>query len=323
MIAFPKDAAEAASLLSLPVEGVSPVARAGGTDLQHRRRLGLPASETARPLVDLRDVTGLNGITVGVDGLSIGALARISEIAAHPDVRAGWSGFAAAAGDLATPQIRAVATLGGNLLQRVRCWYFRSPEFTCLKKGGMSCYAREGDHLWHSCFDLGACVAPHPSTIGLALLAYDGWVEVQGEGRRSAADLYGNGTDARHDHQLADGELLIGAGLPPAIAGERSAYFRLASRAAAEWPLVEVVVRLQLDGASIRAAAVAMGGVAPIPLRLPEVEAALVGKTADEATFAAAAALAVHGANPLPGTRYKLDLIPGAVHEALSRAIAA
>lgn len=322
MIAIPKDAAGAAQLLAGPVSGAHPVVRAGGTDLQVRRRLGLPASERDRPVVDLRDVAGLDAIAMQPDGLRIGAMARVADIATHPDVVAGYGGFAAAAADLANPQIRAVATLGGNLLQRVRCWYFRSPEFNCLKKGGMSCFAREGEHLLHSCFDLGACVAPHPSTLGLALVAYDGWVEVEGKGRRSAATLYGNGADPRREHQLDDSELLVAAGLPPAVPGEKSAYFRVASRAAAEWPLVDVVARVQLDGGNVRSAAIALGGVANIPLRSPALERALVGRPATDATWAELAPLSIEGANPLPGTRYKLDLIPAAVREALSRAVA-
>ncbi len=137
------------------------VIRAGSTDLMERRRLGLADG----PLVDLRDLPGLDQIDWDAGGAKVGARVTIAAFAADPKIQAAYPGLAAAAGGLATPQIRAVATMGGSLLQRSRCWYYRNPEQQCLKKGGDRCLARAGDHLYHSCFDLGPCVAVHPSTI--------------------------------------------------------------------------------------------------------------------------------------------------------------
>jgi xanthine dehydrogenase YagS FAD-binding subunit len=293
--------------------------RAGGTDLVERRNLGIATGD----IVDLRDVGGLETIEAGEGGaLRIGARTRIVDIASSPEVAKGYPGLAAAAGGLATPQIRAVGTLGGNLLQRTRCWYFRSPEAKCLKKGGKKCYAREGDHLFHACFDLGPCASVHPSTLGMALMAYDAQVEVAGGKVRTIAELYGDGSDARRDHQLEDGALLTAVVLPAAAKGERAAYFRAISRSRSEWPLVEVLARLVVEGETIKQAAVAIGGVAPVPLRLHDVDAALVGKPASAATFRAAAEMARKGASPLPMTGYKVELVEGTVLEALERAVA-
>jgi xanthine dehydrogenase YagS FAD-binding subunit len=292
------------------------IVRAGGTDLTERRRLGLAPGD----LVDLRDVAGLDTITETAAGLKIGAMARLHTVATHPRVTGGYPAFAAAAGGLATPQIRAVATLGGSLLQRSRCWYYRNPEIQCLKKGGSSCFAKKGDHLYHACFDLGPCVAVHPSTLAMALLAYDAQVSVRAAPDRSVADLLGDGSDPRREHTLKRGAVLTAVQLPARQAGERAAYFRAISRAFSEWPLVECAVRLVVEGGRVKMARVAVGGVAPVPLRLSQVEAALEGGAADSDAYAAAAELAREGTSPLPMTGYKVDLLVGTVLETLERA---
>lgn len=292
--------------------------RAGATDLQERRRLGLAGGA----LVDLRDVTEARDIAAAGDGLRIGALATIAALADHAQVRAAYPALALAAGGLATPQIRAVATVAGNLLQRSRCWYFRAPESTCLKKGGAMCQARAGDHLYHACFDLGPCVAVHPSTLAMALLTYDAKVGIVGGAPRSIGELLGDGSDPRRENRLAPGEVIESVLLPAPAAGERGAYVRAIARARAEWPLVEVGARLGVHDGKIAWAAVAAGGVAPVPLRLGAVEAALVGRAAAIEGLADAAAAATDGAKPLPMTGYKLELLQGAVLEAIERALA-
>jgi xanthine dehydrogenase YagS FAD-binding subunit len=290
--------------------------RAGGTDLQERRYLGIASGD----LRDLRDLEGASTIEWVDGGLTLGARVRIADIASDRRVVAGYPGLAAAAGGLATPQIRALATLGGNLLQEVRCWYYRNPETLCLKRGGASCLARDGDNLYSSCFDLGPCVAPHPSTLGLALLAYDAVVDVFPRGAVTMAALFGDGSDPARTHRVGPREIVASVRLPPPIAGERAAYFRAISRARAEWSLVEVIVRLVVDEGVIRLARVALGGVANIPLRLPAVERRLEAAPCTLETFTAAAALASEGAQPLAMTGYKVSLIPGTVLEALEMA---
>lgn len=293
--------------------------RAGGTELQERRRLPGMGGD----LVDLRDTAGLDELRFAADGtLRIGAGRRIADIASNAEIQAVYPGFAEAVGGLATPQIRAVATMAGNLLQRTRCWYFRAPETgdRCFKRGGNMCSARTGDHLYHACFDLGSCVSVHPSTIGMAMLAYDGLADVAPGGLRSVAALLGDGTKASVDNTLQPKELVRALVLPAPRAGEHSAYFRAISRARSEWPLVEVLARFVVEDGVIQDAAVAMGGVAPVPLRASVTEAKLIGKAPDAATFEVAAQSATVGAAPLPMTGYKLELIVGSVQEALERA---
>lgn len=291
--------------------------RAGGTDLSERRRSGVSRG----PVRDLGARTDLARITTGIGGgLDVGALVTVAQVAADPTVRAGYPGLAAAAAGLATPQIRRMATIGGNLLQRSRCWYYRNPHVSCLKSGGSTCPARDGNHLFSVAFDLGPCVAPHPSTIGAALLAYDAHVSTDRRRELPVAQVFGDGSDGGRDHQLAADELLTTVHLPPPVAGESAAYHRAITRTYAEWPLAEAVARLVVTDGAITLASVGVGGVAPVPLRLPAVEAHLIGRPPTTEVIASAARHATHGAQPLPQTGYKIPLLIGTVVEVLERA---
>ena len=299
--------------------------RAGGTDITARHRIG----RATGPYVDLNGTRELRGIEWRPDGSArIGAMTSITAVAGDEALRAAYPALAATAGALATPQIRAAGTLGGNLLQRNRCWYYRNPLFDCFQTGGDSCPARAGAHLYSTVIlgaviDQGPCVAPHPSSIAMALLAYGARVQVRGRDEAlPVADLYGDGSDPTRDHLLDPGELLAAVTLPAPTPGERAAYHRAIGRAEAEWPLVEAVALLILDGSTVLMAAVAVGGVARTPLRLPEVEAALVGADATPAALQSAAASATARCTPLPQTGYKVALLRDTVLEVLERAAA-
>jgi xanthine dehydrogenase YagS FAD-binding subunit len=300
--------------------------RAGGTDLQERRQhLAIHGQQALAPIVDLRDVAGLDAVVCDHQGAWIGAGTTLADIAAHAVIRERWPGVSEAVGALATPQIRAVASLGGNLMQAPRCWYYRHPDYQCLRKGGTTCFARAGDHLFHVCFDASPCVAPHASTVAMALVAYEAQVELS-EPTATPDDQPGPtrapiqavlGMDSLPAHALITGVRL---GAP--VMSERSAYVRASNRAYAEWALAEVSVRIVLgDDGMIEFIRVAAGGVAPTPLRLHEVEDALLAVAPKPAVLAKAAALASAGATPLPMTGYKLELLEGAVLEALERAL--
>jgi len=291
--------------------------RAGGTDVTARRALG----RSTGPWVDLGGVDGLRGIERRPDGsVRIGAMTTVAEIAADAGLCAGHPALTDTARGLATPQIRTMATLGGNLLQRNRCWYYRNPRFTCFQTGGDGCPARAGQHLYSSVVDLSPCVAPHASSVAVALLTYDATADVHGRGTLPVADLYG--PDADRDHVLAPSDVLLAVDLPAPTEGERAAYHRAIGRAEAEWPLVEAVARIVVDDGVITTAAVAVGGVARTPLRLPEVEAALLGRPATPGTLGAAADAATARCTPLPQTGYKVALLRGTVLHVLERATA-
>ena len=238
--------------------------RAAGTDLSERRR----SRVSMGPLIDIMS-SGEAGISWGADGAaSIGALTTIATIAADARLAAAYPGIAASAQGLATPQVRHLATLGGNLAQRSRCWYFRNPHIDCLKKGGSTCPARTGNHLYGVAFDLGDWVAPHPSTMAAALLAYDAHVTTNRRDGLTIADLLGDGSNGRADHALASGEMITKIALPPPLSGERAAYKRAISRTYAEWPLVELCARTTIAEGKFEFVHLGAGGIAPVPLRL-------------------------------------------------------
>jgi len=299
----------------VPASG-EPEFRASGTDLSERRRSGVSRG----PLVDIVPTSGMTGIAWDAAGAArIGASTTIAAIASDARLQAAYPGVAAAAGGLATPQIRHLATLGGNLAQRSRCWYYRNPHVACLKKGGSECPARDGNHLYGVVFDLGPCVAPHPSTMGTALLAYEGKTATNQRGDLSIEQLLGDGTSGAADHALQPGEMIEAIHLAPPLAGERALYKRAISRAYAEWPLVEVVARVVIARRAFQFVRLAAGGVAPVPIRLRAAEAAAQGALVAPETIAAAARAATDGAKPLPMTAYKLDLLKGLVQDLLEQ----
>lgn len=308
MTAFPTSVEAAAA--------TSGVLRAGSTDLSELRRLGVSLGD----LVDLRDVPGLDAVTFAEGVLTIGARVRIADLAAHPE-SARAPAVRQAAGGLATPQIRAVATVAGNLLQRNRCWYFRNRELTCHQKGGQVCLARAGHADRHAVFDAGAgCANVHASTLAMVFLLHDAEVDVLGAPSRTVAALLGDGSDSTRDHALEPGALITAIRVP-VLEGERGGYMRAAQRAFAEWPAVEAGARLVVVDGLVSVARVALGAVGRVPRRLPLVEAALVGGPATPEAFARAAALASTGASPLPGSAWKLPLLAACVEDALALAL--
>jgi xanthine dehydrogenase YagS FAD-binding subunit len=290
--------------------------RAAGTDLSERRRSGVSQG----PLIDITARPDTIGIEWGADGAArIGAFTTIAAIAADARINAAYPGLAAAALGLATPQIRHLATLGGNLAQRSRCWYYRNPHIACLKKGGTDCPARSGNHLYSVAFDLGPCVAPHPSTMAAALLAYEATITTDRRSGLAIGDVLGDGSNGAADHALASGEMIKGIQLPAPVPAERALYRRAISRSHAEWPLVEVCARAVISAGVFQFIRIAAGGIAPVPLRLSASEAALQGAPANAANIIRAADQATAGAKPLPMTGYKLDLLRGVVHDLLER----
>jgi xanthine dehydrogenase YagS FAD-binding subunit len=255
----------------------------------------------------------------GADGtLRIGAYTSIATIAGDSRIAAAYPGIAASAQGLATPQIRHLATLGGNIAQRSRCWYYRNPHIACLKKGGTDCPARSGNHLYHVAFDLGPCVAPHPSTMAAALLAYDATIITYTRSGLSIPAVLGDGSSAA-DNVLQPGEMIRGVELPVPLQGERAFYKRAISRSHAEWPLVEVCARAVVKDGAFQFIRLIAGGIAPVPLRLKAAETALQGKAANALNIEVAAKFAASGAKPLPMTGYKLDLLEGVVRDLLEK----
>ncbi|MCA9713820.1 MAG: FAD binding domain-containing protein [Myxococcales bacterium] len=301
------------------------VLRAGGVDLIDQMKEGL-----ARPsaLVELRtvsDAPALRELARDGDGAwSLGALVTLAQLAAASEFGAELAALREAAGSAATPSIRSMATLGGNLLQRPRCWYYRHAELVCLKKGGSHCLAINGDHRYHAILGGGPSWIVHPSTLASALLALDARVELAGAEARALpiAELFvGPKEDATREHRLAPGEILTRVTIPAAAPGQRSAYEAVKEKQSHDWPLAEVAVNVTVESGTIKAARVALGHVAPIPWRAEAAEAALVGQQPSAALIERAAAAATEGAKPLKRNAYKIPLTRGLVRATLHRAL--
>lgn len=295
--------------------------RAGGTDLQERLQIGIARDG----IVDISDIPDLGRIDFTDAGCTIGALVSVESVGASIELQRRYPALVLPAQTLATPQIRHQATMGGVLCQRTRCWYYRHPDLACPKKGDdCACPARVGNNRYGVAFDLGPCAYPHPSSMGLALLTYDAAVSVSGpvgDRRIRIAELYGNGGDVTRDHTLGRGELLTHIHLPPPREGERAFYLRQMSREWAEWPLVEVVVRIVVERDVVSDVRVGVGAVANIPLRLRDVEAELIGKAATNENLRYAASRAGAHANPSAQTAYKVPMVVACVLTALEGAL--
>ena len=307
---------EAVALLSRP--GAAPMG--GGTDLLPQVKDGVvPADQ----LVGLTAIPGMSAIAETADGLTIGAAATIADVAAHPAVRRRYAALAEAAGGLATPQIRNEATIGGNLSQRPRCWYYRSPLIPCLKKGGDRCYALAGNTRLLCVTGGDRCYIVHPSDTAVALSALDARLETAGPngGRELAMGQFfaGPGQDILRENALEPGELITRIVLP-ADAPERSVYLKVRERESGDFALVSVAAALSLDddGSNIRQARIALGGVAPVPYRATEVEDYLTGRPVADVNPAEAAALALPNATPLPQNGYKLPMARNIVKRAIN-----
>jgi xanthine dehydrogenase YagS FAD-binding subunit len=301
--------------------------RAGGIDLLDRMKEGLDAPDE---LVELRAIAGEEGMKLRSaaaekDGWRIGALVTLGQLAELSDLPAGYRALQIAAGEAATPGIRNAATVGGNLLQRPRCWYYRHADLVCLKKGGDMCYAQTGDHRYHAILGGGPSFIVHPSSLGSPLHALDAKVEIW-DGKSATrtipiAELFVLPTvDPEREHSLAPGEILLSVILPAPLSGQRSAYVTAKEKQSQDWPIAEASVRLRRDGAAMKDVRVALGHVAPIPLRAEAAEAVLEGKTPGAALFEEAAKAATAAAKPLDGNAYKVPLVQGLLRKALHEA---
>jgi xanthine dehydrogenase YagS FAD-binding subunit len=293
---------------------------AGGTDLLTLMKADIVAPSV---LVDLKRADDLpRGIEESADGLTIGALTTLSEIEHDPIVQQRYPALAQAIGQAATPQLRNMATIGGNLLQRPRCWYFRSSLFHCWLKGGSECHARDGENQHHAILGDAPCVAVHPSDAASALLAYGASVTLRGpagERTMSVEDLFAEPTDERRtETTLRDGEILIDVRLPAPRPGTRSVYLKAMDRKVWAFALVGVAAVIEMDGDAISEARLVLSGVAPIPWRARAAEQALAGQPATPETFARAADAALSEARPLEHNGYKVPLARSLIVRALA-----
>ncbi len=310
----PRTVADAVRLLSQR----GTMAIAGGQDILGAMKDGLFEPEH---LVNLKSLPGLGDIKETSTGLQIGALVTLSDIAEHPVIRRDYTALAEAAEAVATLQIRNVGTIGGNLCQRPRCWYFRDPHVHCLKKGGDQCYAVRGDNRYHAIISPGPCYIVHPSDCAPALIALGAKVTIAGaKGTRTVALKHFfqmPDKNLKGENVLQPGEVVTQITVPKPKAGTRSTYLKVREKDSFDWALVSAAVVLQMQGEICRVATVVLGGVAPVPYDSASAAKMLVGKPVTVQTATAAGKAAVEQATPLEHNAYKVPLAAAVVKRAV------
>lgn len=298
--------------------------KAGGIDVVDRLKERIDQPARVLSLRQLRDAREGIRVDEAARRIVIPALATLTEVSEHPEIRARAHVLAEAVGIAATPQVRNVATIGGNLCQKPRCWYFRSADFHCLKKGGDTCYAIAGDNRYHAVFGAGACHIVHPSNAAMGLAALKANVKtVRSDGTKVVErfipidDFYRVPPNPLDDeHVLEPGELIREIHLPFDYCGPRTAFVEVREKQSFDWPLVTAAVNLNAP----REPRVVLGAVAPIPWRLRGVEQMLADRAVEADLLARAKAASAEGARPMSGNAYKLQLIGPCVERAIAAA---
>ena len=291
---------------------------AGGTDLMGEVKEGVVAPAT---LVSLQGVSELDDLVLQSEGLWIGSMTTLDKLERDPEIAARYPALAQAVASVATPQIRNAGTLGGNLCQRPRCWYYRSPLFDCLKKGGDTCFAVDGSNKYHAILGGTGCHIVHPSDLAVALISLRADVTIAGpDGSRTLPleDFFiGPDRDATAETVLAPGELLTGVSVPATPRGHLSIYLKAKERQTQDFALASVALALDLSDGVVGDARVTLGGVAPVPLRVRHAEEAVEGKAVEAIDPRAVGELAVRDASPMRDNRFKVPLTASLVARAV------
>jgi xanthine dehydrogenase YagS FAD-binding subunit len=289
---------------------------AGGNDLlgQLKEYLASPAT-----LINIKSIPGLDGIDARDKQWTIGALVTVAQIENHEQIRQTFPVLQQAAAEVGSQQIRNVATVGGNLAQHSRCWYYRHRDTLCLKKGGDLCYARHAENRYHSLFTGNTCISPVVSSLATALTALDATAVVLREGKEtrwSMADLYQKAWDNPTAHNsLAPGDLLLKVEIP--TERRQGAYLQVSDKHAFDWALVSCAVAANVVDGRLNKARVALGSISPVPHQVAAANQFLEGKPLDDATVIHAADLILKDAKPLEFNGYKVPMAHALIRRAL------
>lgn len=291
---------------------------AGGTDLHDLQKEYVAQPEKVVSLTGLRD---FHGIEVGNGKATIGAGTKLADIAGHAELGKAAPALTVAAANIGGPQIRNMGTLGGNLCQRNRCWYFRDEHTVCLLKGGDKCFALDGDNRYHAVFTQGhPCVIVSPSTLAPALIALGATAEVLGpKGKRTielARFFRAPKSEKEREHVLEPNELVLSVSFP-LPEGAKNAIYEVRHKQSYDWPVAAAAVAFKLDGGKARNVKIVLGHVAPTPVVAAEAARALEGQTVNEGAATEAGGNAAKGAKPLAQNHYKVRLVEVAVKRAV------
>ncbi len=295
---------------------------AGGTDLLSELKEYI---ETPKKLVNLKTLPGMDSISADASGLKIGALTTVADIAMHPMIQQHYTVLAQAAGSVATPQIRNVGTLGGNLCQRPRCWYYRDETVNCIKKGGDICYAIDGLSKYHAIFGGDPVYIVHPSDIAPALIALNASIKIvgpEGEKTLKVEEFFTLPTaNPFRENVLEPNEIVVEVQVPKPKPNTKSLYLKAREKGAPDFALASVAGVFEMMGQTCQTASVILGGVAPAPWRSAEAEVALIGKRINDSVSMKAGAEAVKDAQPMNDNAYKVTLTQNLISRAAMMAV--
>jgi len=295
---------------------------AGGTDLLSELKEYI---ETPKTLINLKALPGMDNISSDTSGLKIGALTTVAEIAMHPTIQKHYTALAQAASSVATPQIRNVGTLGGNLCQRPRCWYYRDETVSCLKKGGDICYAVDGLSKYHAIFGGDPVYIVHPSDIAPALIALNATIKItgpEGDNTMKVEEFFTlPSANPFRENVLEPNEIVVEVEIPKPKPNTKSLYLKAREKGAPDFALASVAGVFEMNGKTCQSANVVLGGVAPAPWRSTEAETVLTGKAIDDSISMKAGTEAVKNAQPLADNEYKVTLTQNLISRAVMLAV--
>ena len=294
------------------------VVMAGGTDLLGEMK---DFAATPRRVVNLKSIEGLDYIRQDDGALSIGALTTLTDVLHHDALPKDYPVLSQAVSVIASPQIRNMATLAGNILQRPRCWYYRSEDFPCLKKGGARCYAVGGVNTYHAIFGSGPSYIVHPSDAAPALMALDATVKIHGPrgGNEVAMDDFFTlpEMNIRRENILRPDEIVTELTIPKPEANSKGMYLKVRERDSIDFALVSLAAQMTVVNGTCERASLVFGGVAPVPWRAIEAERYLQGRRITESRAESAAEAAVEDAKPMPHNGYKVEIAKNLVRQAV------
>jgi len=302
--------------------GKGAIFKGGGIDVLDMIKEGLIQPKT---IVNVKNIPGMDSITMDNDGLTIGANVTLSEIEESKDIMENYLALHEAVAHAATPQLRNMSTIAGNIAQRTRCWYFRSADHPCFRKGGDRCYARSSRHGQnenHAILDNGSCVSTHASSISTALLAYNGSVMIT-TGKMETKEVpfsdffVSPSQDVGRENILGPQDLITAIKIPSPSSSTRSYYSKQVEKESFDWSIGDVAIVADMDGNKCSKIAIVLGAAAPVPYRSKEAEEVVINQTITEALAERAAKKAMENARPLSMNNYKLPLFEAIIKQGL------
>jgi xanthine dehydrogenase YagS FAD-binding subunit len=312
--------ATSSDILGKKPNGSSVIFKAGGIDLMDLMKEGLVNPST---IVSVKSIPGLDKISFDEkSGLQLGANITLADLESNDIVKQKYLALHLAVAHAGTPQLRNSATLGGNLAQRTRCWYFRSIDHECYRKGSGTCYAQKGENEFHAIIKNETCASVHSSSVSTALMAFNAKVQItssDGKNKEVSMDEFFvlPEDNSKNETILKSGDLITGVVIPPVTSGTLSYYIKYGTRESHDWAMADVAVVLEKEGTKIKSAEVVLGAAAPVPIKSAAAVKKLVGKSISESTAKSAGDASMKGATPLAGNSYKVPVFKTIVKRAI------